>query len=133
MVDKGVGYRHRTLECSPGIVAQIDDEADQLAAGSLAEILSRAGKGLLCCRIEAGDPEVADVPRFDACAHRRQFVRLALDGQVDRLAGTAPQSELDLAPDRPAQLPLGFSQGEIVNRLLVDREDDVAGSDPGER
>src|SRR5207245_2612337 len=58
-------------------------------------------------------------------------VRLALDGQVDRLAGTAPQSELDLAPDRPAQLALGFGQGEIVNRLLVDREDDVAGSDPG--
>src|SRR4029077_8679979 len=94
LVDEGVGHRHRALERSPGIVAQIDDEADQLAARSLAEILCRAGKRLLCSRVEAGDPEVADISRFDASAYGLQLVRLALDGQIDRLAVTTPQSEL---------------------------------------
>src|SRR6266478_2228068 len=120
LVDEGVGYGHRAIEGPSGIVAQVDDEADQLAARPLAKILNRAGKRWLCGGVEAANAEVADVSRFDTSAHGLQLVRLAPDGQIDRLAGTAPQSELGLASDQPAQLLLGLSQGEIVNRLLVD-------------
>ena len=49
------------------------------------------------------------------------------------LPSAPAQGQRDLAVDRPAQLLLDLGQRQVVNRLLVDREDRLAGLDPGGR
>ena len=99
----------------------------------MAQILRRVREGLLGRPVEPGDAEISDIAALDAPRHRLQFERLALQLQVDRPAVAAAQSQLDLAARGAAQLLLRLAEGQIVSRLLVDRENHVSGFDAGLR
>src|SRR5439155_27172100 len=63
LVDKRVGRRHRRIKAAARVVPQIEDKTDQLAAAALPQILHRSGERRLGAAVEAGDAEVADIPR----------------------------------------------------------------------
>ncbi len=131
LVDKIVGGGYRGIEIAAGIVAQIDDEAGQLAAGLLPQILDGVGESAGCRRIECGDPDITDIAAFEARGDGREFVGGALDLDIDRAAAAAAQHQGDLAAGGTAQFLLHFVQRQIVGRFLVDAVDHVAGLDIG--
>ena len=97
------------------------------------EILHGVGECGLGCVVEASDADITDIALFKTPGHRRELIRFTLDHQINRLFGAVPQGQLDLAAGWATQFLLGFDQGQIVNRVLVYREDDVAWPDPGSR
>ena len=97
------------------------------------EILHRVGECGLGPVVETSDADITDIAFFKTPGHRRELISFTLDHQINRLLGAVPQGQLDLAAGWAAQLLLGLSQAQIINRLLVDREDDVAWPDPGSR
>src|SRR6266436_6778268 len=132
-VEEGVGGSHRSVEGTARIVSQIENEADQLVARPLPEILHGVGKSGLGCVVEASDADITDIALFKTPGHRRELIRFTLDHQINRLFGAVPQGQLDLATGWATEFLLGLSQAQIVNRVLVYREDDVAWPDPGPR
>jgi hypothetical protein len=127
LVDKRVSRCDRRVEAAARIVAEIDDEADQLVAGLLPHVVDRVGKRLRGLIVETGDADITDVAAFEAAGDGRQFDISALDLDLDRGAGTAAQHQGHFAIRRTAQLLLDLRQGQVVGRFFVDREDDVAG------
>ena len=117
----------------PGIVAQIEDKADQLVAGLLPQILDRRGELRRASRRRtrpAGysryrPPSSREVDGLERC----RAARLTLTS-IGLLAAAA-HHQRDLAAGRAAQFLLDLRQGQVVGRVLVDREDHVAGLDLG--
>ena len=133
LVDKGVGHRDRCIKIAARAVAQIDDEADQLVAGLLAQLLDGIGQCAGSRGIEPGEADIGNVPTLDPGADGRKFARGALQLGLDRRAGATTQHQRDLAIGRTAQFLLDLRQGQVVGRLLVDREDQIAGLEAGRR
>src|SRR5207247_199324 len=100
-------------------------------ARPLPEILYGIAECGLGPAVKPSDADITDIVFFETPGHRRELVRFALDHQIDWLLGAMPKGELDFAAGRATQFLLGLGQGQIVNRLLVYREDDVAWPDPG--
>ena len=62
-----------------------------IESGQLKVISPQDGSPAAQAGIRPGDAEIADVPRFDAADHGLELVRLALERQIDRFLGSAPQ------------------------------------------
>ena len=68
LVDERVGHLYRVIKAAAGVVAQIDDEPDQLVAGLRPQILDRGGQGVGRPGLERGQPDIADIARFRAAS-----------------------------------------------------------------
>src|SRR5262249_57510783 len=100
-VEEGVGGSHRGVEGTARIVSQIENEADQLVARPLPEILHGVGECGLGPVVEASDAEITDIALFKTPGHRRALIRFTLDHQINRLFGAVPQGQLAPAPGLP--------------------------------
>ena len=65
LVEKGVGGRDSVLEIAARVVAQVEDKAEQLAAGFLPKILHRGGERRRGAVVKTGQPQIADIAVFD--------------------------------------------------------------------
>src|SRR6185437_11533510 len=119
LLDKGVGRRHRGVEIAAGVVAKIDDKADQVLRLRL-QILDRAGQGRLGARVEPGKADIANIAGFEMRGDRGEFYRCPLHLDLGGGAGAAPQGQRDLAVNRAAQPLLDLAQAQVEDRLLVD-------------
>ncbi len=130
LVEEGGGRSDGILEIAARIIAQIEDEAGELAAGLLPQFLhgrSQRGRSAI---VETGQPQIADIAFFDPRGDGLKIIGGSLDRDLDRRSLAALQDQRHHAAGGPVQLALAFGQGELVDRLFVDRKDQIAGLHP---
>src|SRR5262249_30233388 len=65
LVDERVGRGDRHFETAAGVVAQVEDQADELVARLCAQILDRSVEHCRRAILKGGQPNVANVARFE--------------------------------------------------------------------
>ena len=123
LVQEFVGYAHTFIEQAAGILAQVEDQALQIA-----HLIERVGDFFFRGLVEAGDVHIADAGpdqevQIDAVA--RNFV--AHHGELQRLVRAFAQNG-DVDGGAFGSLEqVGYVAGaHVVGGLAIDGDDDVA-------
>src|SRR5262245_50826482 len=134
LLQERIGDRDRLIEQSARIIAQVDDEALELATGLRGEVGERLLQVLGGLLAELGDADKADVVPFETRAYGTHLDAGTGDGYLDRLVLTlAYDLQFDLGVLRPAHLLDRLVESEPVHWLVVEMGDDVVGHDAGLR
>src|SRR5208283_4191488 len=128
LLEKFVGYADALAEQASGILAQIEDQAFQIA-----HLVERIGYFMLGGFLETGDVQVSDAGldhEMEVDAIARNLV--ADDGEFDGVVGTfAQHGDADGGTFRSLE-QIGYVRGaHVVGGLAVDGGDDVAGANAG--
>ncbi len=130
--EEQVGDLDGLVEEAPRVVAQVEDDAGEVAAG----LGTLGGQRLLevagGVSGELGEPHVADVAGQEPRLRDRLHVdHLAGHAELPRLAAGPLHRDRDLGLRAPPQPVDGLLQVEVHGGLLVDAGDDVLGLDAG--
>src|SRR5262249_22404162 len=118
---------------STRIVAQVEHDAGQLAAGLVLQLLELGLKPGISLLAEAGDAQIGNVAAFEVATDRLDLDDRAGQGHVERLLVAALDGELDLRVDGPAHLVDCLGEREARDRLAVELDDEIAGLNTGAR
>jgi hypothetical protein len=103
-LDEGARDGDRLIEQPARIVAQVDDEADQLVAGLLLQVLDRVLEPGVSLLVEAGDADVADIVPLEMRLDRLDLDDGPGEDDVERVAALAANRQLDPGRAEPSSL-----------------------------
>src|SRR5690606_6525664 len=115
-IEEGVGYGHRLADQTAGIVAQVEDVAEEAVAQLAFDRDDRFLQTALRLPVEAGDPDIAD-SALRVIADRSEVDGLPRERDLKGLAdAVAANRHRDLAAARSAHPPDRLAQLDLVQR-----------------
>ena len=130
-LQEGIGDGDGLVQQSARVVAQVEDETDQLVAQLLLDLGHRGFNAR--CRLlgEAGDPDIADAAVLDAVAHRLDPDDVTRDRDLEGFLVATLDGQLDVRADRTAHALDRLVEGQAEDRLRIQLDDQVTGLDAG--
>src|SRR5205823_2441511 len=115
LFEKGVRRGHGLIEQPAGIVAQVEDNAAQLAGAALFQISHRVRDRTSGLLAETGDADITDIAAFEMPAHRLSLDLCADQRQLKGFPPGASSPKGHLAFDRAPHLPDRFGQRQTLD------------------
>ena len=132
-IEEIAGDAHRGVEQTAGIVAQIEHEAVEAAAGFALHLVERIDELALRLLGEGADANIADATGLEMRLDRGDTDDRAGQRHVERTLTQTQDHHAHFGAGRSAQLIDRILQGHAIGRMAVDAQNDVAWLEAGAR